>query len=280
MAIIIKILGLLLLPYVGFCLILYLRQESMIFFPTGLQDETFIEEFQPQKVSFQHEDVQLHGWWVQRELLPGAPLIIYYGGNAEEVSGELHELEQLAPASYLFVNYRGYGNSTGIPSEKALVQDALFILDEMIRLANIKTDQVILMGRSLGTGVAIQVAHQRTVRAVILVSPYDSIRDMAHSMYPIFPVKWLLKHPFHSKRYARDIRCPALILAGTADEVVPAECSEALSRIWGGPMTYKLLPNAHHNNMCMIPEYYRSIAQFLSDLDGQSADNDQEDDEA
>jgi pimeloyl-ACP methyl ester carboxylesterase len=106
------------------------------------------------------------------------------------------------------MNYRGYGGSDGTPSETALLSDALFVFDYMLATEGIDPAHVVLMGRSLGSGVAVHVAAKRKVGGVILVTPFDSLVNVARAHYPIFPVGLMLKHRFDSAALAPGITTP------------------------------------------------------------------------
>src|SRR5690606_12067614 len=120
----------------------------------------------------------------------GEPLVIYFGGNAEEVSWMLEEAPRRAPGvGWLLVDYRGYGSSGGSPSEKALVEDAFRWYDRFAA-----GRKAYVFGRSLGSGVAVQLAARRPVAGVILIAPFDSLVEMGRHYYPVLPVDLLLKH--------------------------------------------------------------------------------------
>ena len=131
--------------------VLYVFQDNMIFFPqtTPLQNR---EPFADYSLTLEHEGKQLQGWYVPGAISPNHPLVVYYGGNAEEVSGNLWDLPRLQAGAFLFMNYRGYGGSEGKPSQKTLCRDALYILDTIAARENIPMDRIVLMGRSLGSG--------------------------------------------------------------------------------------------------------------------------------
>ena len=189
---------------------------------------------------------------------------VYYGGNAEEVSGNLTDLDRLKAGAYLFMNYRGYGDSDGKPSQKALCRDALFILDTVTRRENIPLNRVVLMGRSLGSGVAVYVASRRAVCGVILVTPFDSLVKVARHHYPFLPVGLLLKHPFDSAALAPDIHLPALMITAGQDGIIPAPRSARLARLWGGPVETVVIEGGDHNDLQLDEAYWTAINRFLT----------------
>ncbi|MBD3648857.1 MAG: alpha/beta hydrolase, partial [Pseudomonadales bacterium] len=171
-------------------------------------------------------------------------------------------ITEIGDFNYLMVNYRGYGESTGEPSESALKADALVVLDRASEQFDFDIDNVIVMGRSLGTGVAMHVAANRPVKALILVSPFDSLRAVASTHYPIFPVGPLLRHPFRSIDYVDDTMMPTLILKAANDEIVPHQHTNNLIAHWQGPLWTFTLPGTTHNRV-VTDEYYDHIREFI-----------------
>jgi uncharacterized protein len=193
-----------------------------------------------------------------------APLVVYFGGNAEEVTA----YAPLAAATYgeravLLVNYRGYGYSEGKPSEAALVKDAVEIFDWALGRTDIDASRIALHGRSLGTGVAVQLAAARPARCVVLTSPFASALDVAKEVYPWLPVTWMLRHPFDSAVHAPRLRVPALFLMGENDTLIPKHHSERLAALWGGPAERVSFAGFGHNDLDMNPRYAAAIHAFL-----------------
>jgi pimeloyl-ACP methyl ester carboxylesterase len=243
--------------------LLYFFQDALIFFPQPTPAESHAR-FQSHAYRVEHDGLTLEGWLVRGTVTPDRPLLVYYGGNAEEVSANLWDIERYAAGAYLFMNYRGYGGSGGRPSQKALCRDALHILDQVTARESIPLDRIVLMGRSLGSGVAVHVAANRPVRGVVLVTPFDSLTNVARHHYPIFPVRLLLKHPFNSLALAPGIKTSALMLIAERDEVIPTELAVNLSRAWGGPVRTLVIPAAGHNDIQSDSRYWEAINAFLA----------------
>ena len=121
-------------------------------------------------------------------------------------------------------------------------------------------------GRSLGSGVAVRLAAHRPVRAVVLVSPFDSLRSIARKQYPFVPVSLLLKHPFDSLAHAPEIAAPLLVVAGDHDRLIPAKYSRRLHDAWGGPKRWRLLEQADHNDIHARSGYWPEIRDFLESV--------------
>lgn len=195
---------------------------------------------------------------------PKPPLVIYFGGNAEEVTAYAGEAAQTyGPRAALFVNYRGYGASGGRPGEAALVSDGQEIFDWAARRVDIDAGRIALHGRSLGTGVAVQVAAARPTRCVVLTSPFASALDVAREMYPWLPVAYLMRHPFDSATHAPRLRVPVLILSGSADTLIRPHHSDKLAGVWGGPVERVKLEGFGHNDIDLHPGYATAIRAFL-----------------
>ncbi len=265
MSTVINILKILAIVYVVILVLMFFFQERLIFFAQPISNP-YVNRFTEHEITFERDGVTLHGWFVRKEVSAEVPLIIYYGGNAEEVSGNLLDLKSYPDSALLFMNYRGYGRSEGRPSEKNLVSDALFILDEITERENIDLRHVVLFGRSLGSGVATQVAHHRIVGGVILITPFDSLANVAKSHYPVFPVKLLVRHPFESEKFAKDITIPALNIMGSSDGIIPNRHSKALAEAWKGEMESVIIQQADHNNIQLFPQYWQAINRFLDSL--------------
>ena len=250
----------------GFPVLIYFLQERLIFFPQPVAQDPLqanpgaaIEE-----VSLVTADqVRLRGWLVKATPTP-APLLLYFGGNAEEVSWLASTADRYAGWSLLLFNYRGYGRSEGKPGETELFADAPQIHDYAAKRA--QGGRVAVMGRSLGSGVAVYLAAQRPVAGVILVSPYDSIESVAQGVYPFLPISLMLKHRFDSLSRAPGIRAPLLCLVASGDRVIPRPHSERLYAAWGGPRQWREIRPADHDSLAGEPEYWRAIAAFLDGL--------------
>jgi uncharacterized protein len=257
-----EFIGIVFALFAGISLLLYLFQERMIFFPqptaSGIE-----KSYASHAVTLRHGEVDLKGWLFKDRISPNQPLIVYYGGNAEDITLNFYSLDRFATGSFLFMNYRGYGGSGGRPTERDLCEDALFILDTVIKKEGIDPDHVILMGRSLGSGVAVYVAARRNVGGIILVTPFDSLTHVAQIHYPIFPVRLLLKHRFDSASIAPTITIPALFVTAANDQVVPARLASQLERLWGGPTTNVTVAGTDHNTIETSPVYWEAINTFL-----------------
>jgi uncharacterized protein len=250
------------LGYIAACAFLYLTQERSIFYP-GPNDPGLRRQYEQQRVEIAVQGATLEGWLLEN---PGAQIettILYFGGNAEDVLYTASTLSHYNARRMLVVNYRGYGGSTGRPGQEALYQDGLALYDFLIR-RGVAPESIVVMGRSLGSGVASMIAAERPVRAAVLITPFDSLAAVAAGHYPFFPVKLLLKHPFRSIDWVGRTKAPAMMIAAEKDNIVPASRAQALFDAWRGPKEIHVLPGTGHNDIQEDPNYYRLINAFLA----------------
>lgn len=239
--------------YLVLCLALFVFQRALIYFPQPAAVST------PQtQLTLSVADAQ-----VQVTVRPhnGPNALIYFGGNAEDVSRNLEQFSQAFPDHALYLmHYRGFGGSTGSPSEEAIAQDAMTLFDKVYNTH----PQIAVVGRSLGSGVAVRLASQRPAARLILITPYNSLDELAVRQYPIFPVKWLLKDKFESWKYAEHISIPTLLLAAGQDEVIPRASTEKLyGHFAKGVASLKVIPAVGHNSISDSPEYLKLMEDAL-----------------
>lgn len=244
--------------YLAASVFLYFRQEALLFFPDP-EDPADAAPWTAYETQFKVNGQILDGWYIPGE---SNITLIYYGGNADELSRSLGSITSLGPFNYLLMNYRGYGQSTGTPGENALKNDAHTILEMASLRFGFNIRDTVLIGRSLGSGVATHVAASYPVSALILVTPYDSVRAVAQGRYPVFPVGLLLKHPFDSVAYVNEITIPTLILKAESDRIVPHAYTDNLIANWQGPLIVSTLPGTH-NSVVNSPEYRQSVRGFI-----------------
>ena len=238
--------------YAGLCALLFVTQRSQIYFPVG-------ESAAPGATAarFALDGAELKVWTVER---PGAAALLYFGGNAEDVGASIGRFAQTLPRhSLYFVNYRGYGGSTGKPTERGLTRDAIALYD---RLRERHAD-ISVVGRSLGSGVAVQLAAEREVRRLVLVTPFDSLVNVARSHFRWLPVGLLMLDRFDSAGRAPSIDAPVLVVIAELDEVVPRARSDALVDAFRRPPSVVVLAGARHNDIDLDPRYARALGEFI-----------------
>lgn len=245
------------MAYLTMCAFLYNRQRSILYYPTPP-----VESNEAQVIWLANEDQSLKIWYI-----PGNSdqALIYFGGNAEDVSLNISQLSRLFPQHAIYLhNYRGYGGSTGKTTEAALFSDAV-ALYEHVRLEH---KEIAVMGRSLGTGVAVYLASEKDVKQLVLVTPYDSMARLAGTYYPLIPVSFLMKDKFDSLSLAGKINIPTLVLIAEHDEVIPRRLTNALvSALKPDKTSTTVIKGSGHNTIGSYPQYENALQIFLGQSD-------------
>jgi uncharacterized protein len=247
--------------FVLICALLYFGQERSIFFPRP-NDAQLRQQYAAQRVEIRTTDATLEGWWIENAQATTPAVILYFGGNAEDVLYTANAASSIDARAVVVVNYPGYGGSAGKPGQQALYAAGLALYDYAIE-RGVPAEHIVVMGRSLGSGVASMIAGARSVGAAILITPYDTLAAVAAGHYPFLPVRLLLRHPFPSTDWAQRTHAPALLLAAEHDDVVPATRAQKLFEAWAGPKQIHVLAQTGHNDIEMHPDYYRLINAFL-----------------
>jgi predicted alpha/beta hydrolase len=206
------------------------------------------------------DGTRLQGWFFNRGA--ATPLVVMYGGNAMNV-GTFASLAASDPTrSYLLMNYRGYGNSAGEPSEKQILADARYTIRYARNAMGNPEAPLCLVGFSLGTGVATQLAATENPAGLILVCPFDSMTSVACNIVPFFP-RIVPMDSWKSVNYASKVRCPVTILRAKYDQVVPAESTDALIKAFPAPPVVRQF-EADHNTIFSAQGFVPAIMQALT----------------
>jgi uncharacterized protein len=178
---------------------------------------------------------------------PGQPTVVYFHGNAGWIELRNERLAALRNLRFgvVMMSYRGYGGSTGAPSESANVADAKRVYD-WVRGRGVEAGDIVLFGESLGTGVATQLAGAKLCAGLVLDSPYTSMADLAQGSYPWLPVRRLLFDHYETVRHIKRVTVPVLVLHGEADELVPAAMGRAVHAAAVAPKRLVTYPGAAH----------------------------------
>lgn len=238
----------------------YMTQDDQVFNAKMLVvKEQKIEGEGIEALTFNVDGAKLQG--LQRKSGDNAPLILYFSGNADDAREFIRVTRSLAGYDMIALNYRGYVDSSGKPSEKALYKDALAQYD-----AFGKGKEVILVGRSLGTGVAAYVASQREVKGVVLITPYDSILSMAKQKYPYFPIDILLKHPFEAVKYIQNVKASIAVMEVDNDTTIPRYHLEELLKKMPKTPYHVTLFNTTHGDVLEHPNFSKELQTLLGKI--------------
>ena len=224
--------------YLGVGILLFLFQRDFLYFPTKKVDHQFHEEI------FKNDNHDINVIVINRG---NKKAILYFGGNGDSVAYSASSFaENFQSHTIYLVNYRGYGGSSGVPSEEGIYSDALSIFDDLKSTHS----NISIMGRSLGSGVATYVASKREIDKLVLITPFDSIENVAQSRFLIYPMSILLQDKYDSVGRVKDIRVETLVIISENDEVISFENSMNLVESFTPKqVAYEMIEGATHNNI-------------------------------
>jgi len=249
--------------------------NSLLYFPSR---QFFAEPaafgLEARDVAFETEDGEtLHAWWFRAgEDSLGHALLFH--GNAGNIGDRLLHARLLTNVGLdvFSFDYRGYGRSTGSPSEEGTYHDARAALGALARQEGVDPRRVLYLGESLGGAVALALAREAPPRALILLSTFTSVRDMGRVHYPFIPAP-AVPDAYPSLERIRELGCPLLVLHGDRDEIVPVDQGKALFAAAPEPKRLHVFPGAGHNDLLERAghEWATTIAQWVRDLPGAPA---------
>jgi pimeloyl-ACP methyl ester carboxylesterase len=246
---------------------LFFFSRKLLYFPAPVSNgrlEYLRTEFeQVEEISIPVEKkIILHGWVLKKDMVR-LPTIFYFGGNAEEVSLNLEDYIKKLDANVVMVNYRGYGRSTGSPTEEKLKSDVLVVYDTMVETLGLNPNNTIAWGRSLGSSMAAYLALERGLGKLILTCPFDSIEAVAGNYYPPWLVRMVLKDRHLTIDFSSRIKTPALVLASRKDEVIAPKNTRKLYESLTCPKRMVYIDGAGHNTISEFESYYKEINLFM-----------------
>jgi fermentation-respiration switch protein FrsA (DUF1100 family) len=211
------------------------------------------------------EEVTIFGWYIDAG--PSTPVMLWCHGNAGNVSHRLENIRQLyqrGVSVYIF-DYRGYGRSSGVPSEAGLYQDALASYDYLIHQRRISPERLILFGRSLGAGVAAEVALRRLIAGLIIEGSFPSIQAMSDQHYFGLPARWVTEVEFNLMQKVRALHVPLLVIHGEQDSIVPIALGKQVFDAANEPKQWYVVSGAGHNDVPFIggEPYFQELDTFL-----------------
>jgi uncharacterized protein len=223
----------------------------------------------PQNVWFRAKDeTKLHGWY-----LPHAEpkrLVVYCHANGQHVADQANlafRLQSHLQATLFLFDYRGYGRSRGRPHEKGCIADGLAAQRWLAREEGVTTDDITIIGRSIGGAVAVAMAAEQGARALVLENTFSKLTEAAARQFPWLPVRLMMRNRYNSLKRIKNYYGPLFQCHATGDEVVPIELARALFE--AAPTEFKQFHEiqfARHNDS-LPPSYYASLAEFLDRVD-------------
>ena len=244
--------GLICLVYLAICGLLFLSQRSYIYYPTNRT--AAVPSF-----TLHRGDADVV---ISTNGLKSSRALLYFGGNAEDVSHSIRLMSQAFPGAAVYaMHYRSFGGSTGTPSERALVADGIGPFD-LVAKTHSSTS---IVGRSLGSGIAIQVAASRPIERLVLVTPYNSIAELAAQRFKLFPTQLILRDKYESWRYINKLQAPTTLIIAANDQVIPHQSSQKLAKAFPtGAVDLVVIPNTDHNNVSDSPVYFAALGGPLA----------------
>lgn len=242
--------------------------DAFIFFPSGPGEWGAARgsRFPVEEVPLSTPDGEALVCWHLRVPSPRATLLFFHG-NAGNLTHRLDALETLGGIGVdaFLLGYRGYGRSTGRPSERGLYVDAETAHRHLTGKAGVPADRLVLLGESLGCAVAIDLATKRPCAGLVLQSPFASVREMATQVLPFPPIRWIVPRKFDNLGKIGSIAAPKLFLASRRDEIVPWRQTRALFEAAKGEKTWVEFDDAGHNELFLLHrgEWAEAIARFV-----------------
>ncbi|MES9823331.1 MAG: alpha/beta hydrolase [Candidatus Thiodiazotropha endolucinida] len=254
--------SLVLLLFLAISLYLYLNQTNLIHLP-DLPSRRVATTPHQVGLGFESVDlmtadnVKLHGWFIPHER-PRATLLFFHG-NAGNIS---HRLESLTlfnalGLAILIIDYRGYGNSEGKPSEKGLYRDAEAAWRYLTEIRALPEKRILLFGRSLGGAVAAYLATRNDPMGVVLESTFTSVPDMAAELYPWLPARWLARYHYNTLERMAAIDSPVMIIHSRHDEIIPFDHGRLLFERAHQPRRFLELSGDHNYGFLQDLDRYR-----------------------
>jgi fermentation-respiration switch protein FrsA (DUF1100 family) len=239
------------------------NQTSLVFHPEKIKiDYAYAPNTKNdfEEIFFKTEDEQtLNGLFFPNDT---NKVILYFHGNAGSLDSwqHIYKYYESLKINFFIIDYRGFGKSTGNINEDGLYKDAKGAYQYLIQ-RGFQKENIIVLGRSIGSGIAIDLASKNTINTLILESPFFDFETLAKSKVSI-PIK--SQYKFHNMDKINSIKCPILFMHGEKDNLIPANNSQKLYNVFTGKKELLLIPTGGHNNLPEYPEYSQAILLFLS----------------
>ncbi|MGC2049697.1 MAG: alpha/beta fold hydrolase [Gallionella sp.] len=254
--------------YGGLVLLVYFFQSHLVFYP-GTGRELIAT---PDRMGLPYEDlhletsdgISLHGWYIPAAQPRGTVLFLH--GNAGNISHRLDSVLMFHRMGYnvLIFDYRGYGNSSGTPTEQGTYRDAEAAWRYLTEQRHVPSCRIVLFGESLGGAVAAWMAAHQKPAALVIASGFTSVPDLARHIYPFLPVRWLARIRYETREYLRSVAAPVLIAHSPEDEIIPFEQGRALFAAAYPPKQFLELAGGHNDGFIFMREsWVKVLGDFL-----------------
>lgn len=254
--------------YVALGAALFVLQPRLLYLPDIGRDVTTT----PQRAGLAYEVIQLdvepgvrvHGWYVPHPQARGTALVLH--GNAGSIALRLDWLAMFHRLGYasLIIDYRGYGASTGVPTEQGTYRDAQAAWKHLVETRAVAPGEIVIVGESLGGAVAAWLAARVPARALVLQSAFTSVPDLAAELYPAFPVRWMSRFEYATREHVAATSVPVLVAHSRDDEIVPFAHGERLHQAARGLRAFVEQRGGHNEAFLFSrPQWTQALAEFL-----------------
>ncbi|MDP1679773.1 MAG: alpha/beta hydrolase [Candidatus Nitrotoga sp.] len=252
--------------YLTVVLLVYFSQSRLIYYPmqkiSNTPDANGLD-YTPVHIATTDGET-LHGWWVPAPDAKGT--VLFFHGNAGNISHRINYLAMFKRLGYntLLFDYRGYGQSSGVPSESGTYLDAQAVWHYLTATQGIAPAQIVLFGESLGGAVAAWLAAREKPGLLALASAFTSVPDVAAEIYPFLPVRWLARFHYNTLESLQSVTCPVFIAHSLQDEIIPFEHGQQLFQAAPEPKQFLMLEGGHNTGFVfMQPEWIKSLGAFM-----------------
>jgi hypothetical protein len=258
--------------YAVLAVMLFFYQPNLLYFPNMPNRQI---QATPEVIGLDYEqltlatadDEQLDAWFIPAD--PARGTLLFFHGNAGNLSHRLDSIRLFNELglSVLIFDYRGYGQSTGKPTEKGTYRDADAAWQYLVEQRGIPPEEIILFGRSLGASIAADLATRQTAAGVILESAFTSVPDIAAQLYPWLPVRWLSRYRYNTRKNLADIHSPVLVVHSRNDEIIPYSNGERLYEAANEPKLFLELRGGHNDGFMVSGDsYIKGLEVFINEV--------------
>jgi fermentation-respiration switch protein FrsA (DUF1100 family) len=266
--VVVMVFGVVALAYAALVGYVYATQQNLVYFPQYARELVAT----PASRGLRYEDVSirtddgetLSAWWIPAERPRGAALVLH--GNAGNISHRIDYAGMFHGFGYstLLVDYRGYGKSTGKPTEEGTYRDALASWRWLIDAQGLRADDIVVFGESLGGPIACWIAARETPRALVLASTFTSLPDLGASLYRFLPVRLLSRFKYDTRKCLSLVKAPVFIAHSPQDDIVPYEHGRALYAAAHEPKTFLELAGSHNSGLIYTRvEWVKVLREFI-----------------
>lgn len=268
MRMLLNLLLLLAVAYLALVLLVYLIQPRLVYFPDrqlSNTPEAFGLDYTAVSIAASDGET-LHGWWMSVPDAKGT--VLFFHGNAGNISHRINYLTMFRRLGYntLLFDYRGYGQSSGTPSESGTYLDAQAVWRYLTATRGIAPGRIVLFGESLGGAVAAWLAAREEPGLLVLASTFTSVPDLAAEIYPFLPVRWISRFDYNTLQSLQSVSCPVFIAHSPHDEIIPFEHGQRLFQAVTGAKQFLPLDGGHNTGFIfMQPAWKKSLGAFMDD---------------